>query len=72
MVTLALAALSLSACHELENPPELTQADQSCKSYVAVPGEPCRDGLYLDVPIRYRGTPIATCQCYLVPVKRKK
>ena len=55
-----------------DEPPEYRLADPNCGSYVAIPGEPCRAGLYLDVPFRPRGTPIATCRCAVVLVEKKR
>lgn len=50
---------------------EYQLVDPYCSPYVAVPGEPCRPGLWLDVPFRPRGQAIATCQCAVVLVEKK-
>jgi hypothetical protein len=73
---LLLLTLSLLGCNDVSavfnDEPQYKLADPNCKPYVAIPGEPCRDGLYLDVPFRPRGTALATCQCYAALVEQKR
>lgn len=44
-------------------PDEFELADQNCKPYLAVPGEPCKDGhwLYIDGLSRYPRPAVCSC-----------
>ncbi len=66
----ALAILLLSACEErgTYEHSEVELADSNCKPYLAVPGEPCREGHWLYVDGLSNFPRPALCSCDTKPV----
>lgn len=43
--------------------PTYVQMDPNCKPYIAIPGEPCKDGHWLNVQLTGRVPRPAICSC---------
>jgi hypothetical protein len=64
---LCAAALLLASC---EPETKYRLADPACQPYVAQPGVPCREHLYLEEPRSSRQV-FVLCKCYVVKVEAK-